>query len=230
MMAPTEAISNYPILYSFRRCPYAMRARLALVMSGMVCELREVVLRDKPRELLEVSPKGTVPVLIDRNGRVFDESIDIMFWALLQHDPEKWLMPEQGSVAQMLELVDKCDRGFKYHLDRYKYPNRYENTEAIVHRAEGYLYLEMLNARLREMRYLFGNRVALADMAIGPFVRQFAHADLGWFNEQPLPHLQAWLTEFVDSEIYSRIMQKYPKWESGNECVVFPESKWILSN
>ena len=222
MIAQAEGISNYTILYSFRRCPYAMRARLALVAIGTVCELREVVLRDKPPELLDVSPKGTVPVLIDRDGRVFDESIDIMFWALLQYDPEQWLMPEQGSVAQMLELIDKCDRGFKYHLDRYKYPNRYENTEAIVHRTEGYLYLEILNTRLRETRYLFGNHVALADMAIAPFVRQFAYTDLGWFNEQPLPHLQAWLTEFLNSEIYTRIMHKYPKWESGNECVVFP--------
>ncbi|WP_341738231.1 glutathione S-transferase [Microcoleus sp. CAWBG640] len=222
MIAQDEAISNYPILYSFRRCPYAMRARLALVVSGMVCELREVVLRDKPQEMLDVSPKGTVPVLVDRDGRVFDESIDIMFWALEQHDREQWLTPEQGSVEQMLELIDKCDRGFKYDLDRYKYPNRYENTDAIVHRTEGYLYLELLNSRLRETRYLFGNRVALADRAIAPFVRQFAHTDLGWFNQQQLPHLQAWLSDFLHSEIYNQIMQKYPKWESGNECVVFP--------
>ncbi|MEZ2230543.1 glutathione S-transferase [Microcoleus sp.] len=222
MRSPTEGISNYPILYSFRRCPYAMRARLAVVASGIVCELREVVLRDKPREMLDVSPKGTVPVLVDRDGRVLEESIDIMFWALLQHDPEKWLIPEQGCVAEMLELVDKCDRGFKYHLDRYKYPNRYENTDAIVHRTEGYLYLELLNSRLRETRYLFGNRVALADRAIAPFVRQFAHTDIEWFNQQSLPDLQSWLTEFVDSEIYTRIMSKYPKWESGNECLVFP--------
>ncbi|XZN93799.1 MAG: glutathione S-transferase [Microcoleus sp.] len=222
MIAPTEGISNYPILYSFRRCPYAMRARLAVVASGIVCELREVVLRDKPQEMLDVSPKGTVPVLVDRDGRVLEESIDIMFWALEQHDPEQWLTPEQGSVEQMLELIDKCDRGFKYNLDRYKYPNRYENTDAIVHRTEGYLYLELLNSRLRETRYLFGNRVALADRAIAPFVRQFANTDIEWFNQQSLPDLQSWLTEFVDSEIYTRIMPKYPKWESGNECLVFP--------
>ena len=214
--------ATYPILYSFRRCPYAMRARLALMVSNRVCELREVVLRDKPQEMLEVSAKGTVPILIDVDGRVLDQSIDIMLWALRQHDPEKWLMPQQGSVTEMLELIALFDEGFKYHLDRYKYPDRYPGVDAQVHRYEGSLYLGRLNAQLSVTKYLFGNNVALADMAIAPFVRQFAHTDLGWFKEQPLPHLQAWLTEFLDSEIYTRIMQKYPKWSSGNECVVFP--------
>ncbi|MCP2729327.1 glutathione S-transferase [Limnofasciculus baicalensis] len=214
--------ASYPILYSFRRCPYAMRARLALVVSNCVCELREVVLRDKPQEMLAVSPKGTVPVLIDLNGRVIDESIDIMLWALAQHDPEKWLMPEEGNLAAMLELISQCDRGFKYHLDRYKYPNRYEDTDGIVHRNEGYLYLERLNQQLSKTRYLFGNSVALADMAIAPFIRQFAHTDLDWFNEQQLPHLHDWLARFVDSEIYNRVMNKYLKWESGKVGVIFP--------
>ena len=212
----------YPIFYSFRRCPYAMRARLALVASNCVCELREVVLRDKPQEMLAVSPKGTVPVLIDLDGCILDESIDIMLWALAKHDPEKWLIPESGKLAGMLELIAQFDSGFKYNLDRYKYPNRYEGTDGIVHRHEGYLYLDRLNRQLSETRYLFGNYPALADMAIAPFVRQFAHTDLPWFNEQPLPHLQAWLAWFVDSEIYNRVMNKYPKWESGTGGIIFP--------
>lgn len=213
---------SYPIFYSFRRCPYAMRARLALVVSNCVCELREVVLRDKPQEMLAVSPKGTVPVLLDTDGRVIDESIDIMLWALTKHDPEKWLIPESGSLAEMLELIAQFDRGFKYHLDRYKYPNRYQDTDGIVHRHEGYLYLERLSQQLSKTKYLFGNRLALADMAIAPFVRQFAHTDLAWFNQQQLPHLHEWLARFVDSEIYNRVMEKYPKWESGTEGVIFP--------
>ena len=216
--------AKYPILYSFRRCPYAMRARLALMVSNRVCELREVVLRDKPQEMLEVSAKGTVPILIDVDGRVLDQSIDIMLWALRQHDPEKWLMPEQGSVAEMLELIALFDEGFKYHLDRYKYPDRYPGVDAQAHRHEGSLYLGRLNAQLSATKYLFGNNVALADMAIAPFVRQFAHTDRAWFNEQPWSRLQAWLAEFTDSEIYASVMQKYAKWESGNAGVVFGRS------
>jgi glutathione S-transferase len=216
--------ATYPILYSFRRCPYAMRARLALMVSNRVCELREVVLRDKPQEMLEVSAKGTVPILIDVDGRVLDQSIDIMLWALRQHDPEKWLRPQQGSVAEMLELIALFDEEFKYHLDRYKYPDRYPGIEAQAHRDEGSLYLGRLNAQLSATKYLFGNNVALADMAIAPFVRQFAHTDRAWFNEQPWPGLQAWLAEFTESQIYSSVMQKYPRWESGSAGIVFPSS------
>jgi glutathione S-transferase len=223
MIQQANSISGYPILYSFRRCPYAMRARLALIVSGQACELREVVLRDKPQEMLDVSPKGTVPVLIDIDGRVLDESLDIMLWALAQNDPEKWLILEQGLVAKMLEFIAEFDDRFKYHLDRYKYPNRYEDTDAIVHRKEGCLYLERLNAKLSATTYLFGNSVALADGAIAPFVRQFALVDRDWFEAQSWPYLQAWLAAFVDSEIYTRAMQKYPKWESGNLGVIFPK-------
>jgi glutathione S-transferase len=201
-----------------------MRARLALMVSNRVCELREVVLRDKPQEMLEVSAKGTVPILIDVDGRVLDQSIDIMLWALRQHDPEKWLMPKQGSVAEMLELIALFDEGFKYHLDRYKYPDRYPGVDAQAHRHEGSLYLGRLNAQLSATKYLFGNNVALADMAIAPFVRQFAHTARAWFNEQPWPGLQAWLAEFTESQIYSSVMQKYPPWQSGNAGVVFPSS------
>ncbi|MBE9186231.1 glutathione S-transferase [Microcoleus sp. LEGE 07076] len=218
-MSPT-----YPILYSFRRCPYAMRARLALMVSNRVCELREVVLRDKPQEMLDVSPKGTVPILIDVDGRVLDESIDIMLWALRQHDPEKWLIPEQGSVAEMLALIAEFDGGFKYHLDRYKYPERYAGVDAGVHRYEGALFLKKLNAKLNATKYLYGNNVALADRAIAPFVRQFAGTDQDWFNQQPWQPLQVWLTAFADSEIYVSVMQKYPKWESGSAGVVFGRS------
>ncbi|WP_071592497.1 MULTISPECIES: glutathione S-transferase [Kamptonema] len=215
--------ATYPILYSFRRCPFAMRARLALIISNRVCELREVVLRDKPQEMLDVSPKGTVPVLIDIDGRVLDESMDIMLWALTQHDPEKWLIPEQGSVAEMLELIAEFDDRFKYHLDRYKYPDRYEGIDSEAHRIEGALYLEKLNVNLSTKKYLFGNRVALADMAIAPFIRQFAHTDPDWFNAQPWSQLQAWLSEFIDSKIYTQVMKKYPKWELGNTAVMFPD-------
>jgi len=216
-------MSTYPILYSFRRCPFAMRARLALIVSNRVCELREVVLRDKPQEMLKISPKGTVPVLIDIDGRILDESMDIMLWALTQYDPEKWLIPEIGSMAEMLELIANFDHGFKYHLDRYKYPNRYPGIDAEVNRNEASLYLDQLNEKLSTKKYLFGHRVALADMAIAPFIRQFAHTDQGWFNAQSWVYLQAWLSGFIDAEIYNSVMKKYPKWEAGNAVILFPD-------
>jgi glutathione S-transferase len=198
-----------------------MRARLALLASDRVCELREVVLRDKPAEMLAASAKGTVPVLIDPNGHVLDQSLDIMLWALTQHDPGQWLQPEQGSVEAMLELIGEFDREFKYHLDRYKYPDRYENTDAQTHRAQGSLYLQKLTTQLEMTQYLFGNRIALADMAIVPFVRQFAHTDQDWFNQQPWTSLQTWLATLINSEIYTYAMKKYPKWASGTPGIEF---------
>lgn len=199
-----------------------MRARLALMTSGQVCELREVVLRDKPQALLAASAKGTVPVLVTQDGRVLEESLDIMLWALEQHDPEQWLVPEHGSLADMLQLITQCDGEFKFHLDRYKYPERYENAEAEAHRAAGEVFLEKLEHRLSAGCYLFGSRAALADMAIAPFVRQFAQVDQDWFGAQPWPRLRAWLAAIVESERYSSVMQKYPQWTPGTAGVIFP--------
>ncbi|MFA7670035.1 MAG: glutathione S-transferase N-terminal domain-containing protein, partial [Burkholderiaceae bacterium] len=157
-----------PILYSFRRCPYAMRARLALAVSGTQCELREVVLRDKPAELLQASPKGTVPVLVLADGRILEQSLDIMLWALSRHDPQGWLAPEVGELEQMLALIGECDGGFKHDLDRYKYPDRYEGADAMSHRESAWQWLKMLDDRLAYSAYLFGERPALADAAIMP--------------------------------------------------------------
>jgi UPF0176 protein len=217
-----KMLHGYPILYSFRRCPYAMRARMALIASGQVCELREVVLRDKPQEMLDASSKGTVPVFIDSNGSVLDESLEIMIWALERHDPEQWLTPEQGSLEEMRLLIAQFDDRFKYRLDRYKYADRYENTDALLHRTEGALDLERLNAQLGQTPYLFGAHATLADRAIAPFVRQFCLADPTWFSAQPWPHLQAWLAAWVESDLYARTMQKYPQWVSGSTGVIFP--------
>jgi glutathione S-transferase len=222
MMLSVKGMSADPILYSFRRCPYAMRARLALIVSDRVCELREVVLRDKPQEMLAASAKGTVPVLVDPDGQVLDESLDIMLWALNQHDPQGWLTPERGDLQTMLDLIAQFDQEFKYHLDRYKYAERYPGTDPHIHQAEGAGYLARLNAQLSETQHLFGDRISLADMAIAPFVRQFAHTDQTWFSQQPWLALQAWLERLLASEIYTQAMQKYPKWESGQPGVRFP--------
>jgi len=211
-----------PILYSFRRCPYAMRARMALLASGTACELREIILRAKPLELLAASPKGTVPVLVLTDGSILEESLDIMRWALAQNDPQQWLNPQNGSLEDMLARIAQCDGPFKYNLDRYKYPERYPGVDALVHRSQGAEFLQSLETRLQAQAYLFGDRLALADAAIAPFVRQFAHTDTTWFEAQPWPRLHTWLSTIIDSPLYVGIMEKYPAWQSGTPGIHFP--------
>jgi glutathione S-transferase len=208
----------YPVLYSFRRCPYAMRARLALAVSGQTCRLREVVLRDKPSQMLEISPKATVPVLQLEDGTVLEESRDIMDWALGRSDPENWLA---GDVAAMRALVDECDGPFKQALDRYKYPNRYDLPDGLEHRAKGLVFLEKLNALLDGKPNLFGE-ASYADAAIFPFVRQFANTDRAWFDGLDLPNLQRWLATHLEGPLFASIMLKYAQWHLGDEEPLFP--------
>lgn len=218
-----KAITPLPILYSFRRCPYAMRARLALSISGQQCVLREIVLRDKPKEMLDVSAKATVPVLVLPDGGVLEESLDIMLWALEKQDLQQWLSPEIGSLEDMKEVVARNDGAFKYHLDRYKYATRYTSeTDPIYHREEGTVFLNFLEKRLARHRQLFGNKPALADFALFPFVRQFANTDRDWFDTQPFPHLQKWLSDHLASDLFSAIMIKWPVWTPEAAGVLFP--------
>ncbi|WP_084397821.1 glutathione S-transferase [Henriciella aquimarina] len=211
-----------PVLYSFRRCPYAMRARLAIASAGLECRLREVVLRDKPAAMLEASPKGTVPVLVLEDGTVIEESLDVMLHALRANDPEDWLTPDEGSLEDMLALIAECDGGFKHHLDRYKYAARFEDADFEHHRREGLAFLARLDERLASRAQLFGDRVSLADMAIMPFVRQFANADRAWFDAQALPNLQRWLTGHLESARFKAVMPKFSQWTPGDEEPVFP--------
>lgn len=211
-----------PVLYSFRRCPYAMRARLALAASGQRVELREVMLKDKPPELAEVSPKATVPVLMLTDGAVVDESLEIMLWALGRQDPEGWLAPQTGSMAEMMALIAANDGGFKHHLDRYKYPQRHDGANAHTHRREAAAFAARLEVRLDPHPWLFGKHATLADMAIAPFVRQFAGVDPAWFSAQPWPRLQRWLAAVTGSTLFGRIMEKYPPWRTGDPPTVFP--------
>ncbi|MFN4096395.1 MAG: glutathione S-transferase [Sphingomonas sp.] len=203
-----SAILTDPILYSFRRCPYAIRARLALTVSGIAVEHREVKLRDKPAEMLAASPKGTVPVLVLPDGRVIDESLDIMRWALGRNDPEDWLAGDDPA------LIAVNDGAFKRHLDRYKYPERYA-ADDVDHRAAGLAILDGLEARLGERAFLGGERFGLADAAILPFVRQFAAVDREWFAAQDLAWVQAWLREFVGSPLFEGVMMVREVWRSG---------------
>jgi len=210
-----------PLLYSFRRCPYAMRARMGLYASGLHCQLREVILRDKPVHMLELSPKGTVPVLQTPGGRVIDESLDIMLWALEQHDPEGWLEPEQGSQEEMLLLIQRNDHEFKDHLDRYKYPNRFEGSDPLQHRQNAEGFLQELEGHLENTAYLFGTKPSLADIAIAPFVRQFANVDKEWFYQAPYRALQDWLSLFLASPPFTSIMTKYAPWQEDDAPVLF---------
>lgn len=200
-----------PVLYSFRRCPFAMRARLALDVSETAVEHREILLRDKPQAMLDASPKGTVPVLVLPDGTVLEESLDVMRWALARHDPEDWLAPRE---ADMAALIETCDGPFKHHLDRYKYAARYEDADAETHRDAARVYLQTLDTRLRDTSQLFGDSMTMADAAIFPFVRQFANTDRDWFDALDLPGLQAWLARHLASARFARIMEKYPLWVS----------------
>lgn len=210
-------MSDTPILYSFRRCPYAMRARMALLISETPVRLREVVLRDKPQEMITASPKATVPVLVQESGAVIDESLAIMRWALDRNDPADW--SEDGETGE--DLIIEADGDFKDNLDRYKYPTRYEDTDLIVHRSQGLEFLVKLEKRLSANGQLLGNQPRLADFAIFPFVRQFANNDRNWFDAQPLPALHNWLGAHLESTIFASAMIKYPQWKAGDSEPIF---------
>ncbi len=213
---------SLPVLYSFRRCPYAMRARMAVAVSQQVCELREVVLARKPTELLHASPKGTVPVLVLADGAVIDQSLDIMLWALQRHDPEHWLPSGEADWQRARACIAENDGPFKQALDRYKYPHRYALPDGLVHRAAGSVFLQALNLTLAAQAYLSGAQFGLADAAVAPFVRQFAHTDALWFSQQQWPALQAWLAQFEQSPTFLRVMDKVPEWKTGQAAVTFP--------
>ncbi len=192
------------LLYSFRRCPYAMRARLALSYSGVPVRIVEVSLKAKPAEMLALSPKGTVPVL-SVDGQVIEESLEIMQWALAQNDPQDWLLHGDPAV---LALIAENDQGFKYYLNRYKYAERYPEQPMEHYRAKGEVFLQKLEGLLAERDYLLVNHLTLADAALAPFVRQFAHVDRVWFAGTSYKRLQAWLQRFLDSPLFIAVMAK----------------------
>ena len=208
-------MNTKPILYSFRRCPYAIRARLAIYSAGIELELREVLLRDKAPKFLEVSKSKTVPCL-QTNDLILDESLEIMIWALNINDPKNWLRETDKS----LELIATCDGPFKNALDRTKYPNRYPDESAVENRVLASNFLDFIENQLSPC--LFGKNFNLADIAILPFVRQFAHIDFDWFLSQPWPKTAGWLENFKTSEMFNSVMKKYSKWEENDPVTLFP--------
>lgn len=210
-------MTSRPILYSFRRCPYAMRARLAIASAGITVELREILLRDKAPEFLLASPKGTVPVL--QADTVIEESRDIMLWALGQSDPEDLLREDEDQTSG---LIDRCDGPFKNALDRTKYAVRYPDHDEAESRAEAAHFIATLDRTLADRPWLGGDRPILTDLAILPFVRQFAHTDLEWWDAQPFAAAHRWLEAFKASERFRKIMTKHDPWKAGDDVILFP--------
>ncbi len=217
MLASDPMPHTLPVLYSFRRCPYAMRARLALLSAGEKVALREVVLRAKPAAFLAASPSGTVPCLVTDQG-VIDESLDIMRWALARRDPQG-MIGAQGATSA--DWITRCDGPFKSALDRTKYESRYPECDADAQRALAATFLTDLDRQIGAGEWIF-DRQSLTDLAIAPFVRQFAAIDAAWFAAQPWPSLQAWLARFCAAPAFERIMQKYAPWEPEADVVIFP--------
>ncbi len=195
---------NLPILYSYRRCPYAIRARMALRVAGIEVEIREISLREKPMHMLQASPKGTVPVLILQDGTVIDESLDIMLFGLQKHAPEAFL------DAAFRPLISENDSSFKQALDRYKYPERHKERSQLAYRAQGEVFLKKLETLLEQKYFLLKATPSLADIAIFPFVRQFAAVDAAWFEQCKYPKLRAWLNYWLNSELFKSVMTKHP--------------------
>lgn len=206
-----------PILYSFRRCPWAMRARVALAAASIRCVIREVLLDDKPAALFQASPKGTVPVLVLSDGRVIDESLEIMQWALDQHYPEQWLPVDEAMQEITATMIASIAGPFLFHLVRTKYASRYPGADPAEHRAEAGKLLEPFEQRLTQHAYLFGDAPSLVDAATFTVVRQFAHADEDAFAAMSLPQVQRWLSQWECSELFQSVMTKRPVWQPEDE-------------
>lgn len=211
-----------PVLYSLRNCPYAMRARLAIYASGQQVHLRDLVLSNKPADMLSVSPKGTVPVLITTDHLVIDESLSIMQWAFSQTDPDDYLhkiMP--NAQADMLSVIALFDNEFKGHLEQYRCAKRYHEPTLIDNRQLCEPYLTDLESRLSQHLFLMSDKPSLLDVALLPFIRQFARVERQWYLQSPYPKLRQWLNTYLQSRMFSKVMTQYPMWLDTKEDVVF---------
>lgn len=211
----TTSRSKTPILYSFRRCPYAIRARMAIHYSGVVVELREIVLRDKPTSMLEYSPKGTVPVLILPDGRVIDESRDVMDWALSISDPASW-----GTEIKQ-DLIEENDLVFKKFLDQYKYADRFPEHPAEYYRDQCEAFLQRLENALIKTKFLISDQITKVDIAIFPFIRQFVFVDKTWFDQTRYEALKKWMDYFLSSDLFLNIMEKNKAWKQEDKPIYF---------
>ena len=212
-------MSDYPILYTFRRCPYAMRARMGLAYGNIHYLHREILLRRRPEALYDISSKGTVPVLMLQDGSVLDESIDIMRWVLKHRDYDKWYSDRKSEQDYIIKMNDI---DFKKKLDKYKYHVRYPEFTFQQYRDDISEYLSSYDNTLSSQKYMVGDHLRFVDIALMPFIRQCAHVDLAWFNNQ-FTYLSKWLADLKKSELFERIMQKYDVWDEDSEGVLV---KW----
>ena len=207
-------LANKPILYSYRRCPYAMRARMALAYAGIPVEIREISLKEKPPSMVAISPKATVPVM-QHGNLVLEQSLDIMRWALSQHDPDGWLTDE--NTVDVNTLIDANDSSFKKILDQYKYPSRFPELNPVdVLTSALNQHLRSLNDRLMKAQFLLGAKLSMADVAIFPFIRQFHMVDETLFSLYQLEPLKKWLNDRMESDLFLSIMQKHPVWQDAS--------------
>ena len=210
---------KYPILYTFRRCPYAMRARLAIKASGVIVEIREVKLKNKPEELLNISPKATVPVLYISSKKIIEESLDIMKWALEINDPLKLLKQEKLNRIEVHNTFNKLENDFKQNLDRYKYSSRFDQPNPELYRDKNLKILNEFNTSLQHNKGIYSSHLSLLDYAIFPFVRQFRNVNSVWFDSLELNFLKSWLYELIDSDQFSSIMKKNLIWEPNQKPI-----------
>ncbi|UJF17447.1 glutathione S-transferase [Vibrio sp. SS-MA-C1-2] len=212
-----------PILYSFRRCPYAMRGRLGLFLGNQSVILREIILKNKPQAMLDISPKGTVPVLQLQDGSVIDESLDIMVWGLTQNQsPEaNFLLNGNNQQKAIMQLIEENDQQFKPWLDKYKYADRHLEQSKEEYRQQCEIFIQQLEERLTGQEHLMGEQPTLADYAVFPFIRQFAHVDKKWFEGSPYPQTGRWLQTHLTSPIFSQIMKKFPQWLDDPQDILF---------
>ncbi len=214
-----------PVLYSFRRCPYAMRSRLALKYSGVQVELREVDLKAMPEILCELVPENpSVPVLHLPDGQTIFESWDLLLWAVRENDPDNWLGTNESHLVAAEQWIEMNDFSFKTDLDHYKYHERYPEQTQLEYRVEAEEYLQDLEEQLQRTRFLLGDSLSIADIGILPFIRQFAFVDREWFDQAPYPQVRAWLDNFLASELFKAVMDKYPVWKPGNKPILFGQS------
>ncbi len=192
---------------------------MAIYTSQQKCEIREVLLKDKPPSMLGYSSKGTVPVLVLQSGNVIDESLDVIDWALDINDPYNWKRSKDSKKTK--ELIEINDGDFKFHLDRYKYSKRYENEDPNFHREKCLTFIKMINEELKDSKYIYDNEISYIDISLLPFIRQFRIADNEWFDELPYENVKSWLSKFLDSSLLNSIMKKYDLWKEGDEVTIF---------
>jgi glutathione S-transferase len=221
-----------PVLYSLRNCPYAMRARLAIYAAKQQVQLRDLVLNNKPDEMLAASPKGTVPVLVTASNQVIDESLAIMQWAFSQTDPDDYLHKKglnkdasnkdaPNALAEMLAVIEIFDHEFKGHLEKYRCSKRYHEPSLIADRQQCEAYLADLESRLCQHQYLMSDKPSLADLALMPFIRQFARVERQWYLQSPYPKLRHWLNGYLQSRMFSKVMEQHPLWLDAKQVVIF---------